>query len=236
MKPVSAPRVGVAGRGTRGFCPGMTEIGNTQEDDEAFADLRDAPRFALLIRTAKIVCPRGEYLCIVRDISASGVRLKLFHPLPADTTLRLELSNGDSYALERRWEKNGHAGFRFVEAVNIHGFMEEPSSWPRRPIRLRVRVPSTIHVGDVANPATVLNLSRYGARIEADVFMAIEQKIRLDVPGLPSLSAGVCWRSGKLYGLILRQTFTFEELARHAAALQPIGGIATGNRLQARRA
>ena len=46
--------------------------------------MRGAQRFTLLIRTAKLVCESGEYLCVIRDVSSTGVRLRLFHDLPAD--------------------------------------------------------------------------------------------------------------------------------------------------------
>ena len=36
------------------------------------AEMRGAERFALLIRTAKLVSESGEFLCVVRDVSASG--------------------------------------------------------------------------------------------------------------------------------------------------------------------
>ena len=79
-------------------------------DDEA--DQRCAPRFTLLIRAAKILSPTGEFLCVVRDASETGVSVRLFHPLPPDVPLTLEMPNGDCLPLERVWETEGKAGFR----------------------------------------------------------------------------------------------------------------------------
>ncbi len=186
-------------------------------------ELRSAQRFALLIRTAKIICKSGEYLCIVRDISATGVRLRMFHALPPFQSLALELGNGDSYALERVWESEDHAGFRFLTPIDVHAFMQEPSKWPRRPIRVGLRLPAMIRTGGAASAATVHNFSRYGAGIETGLFLALEQKLYLEVEGHGPIGASVSWRSGQVYGLILRQTFTFEDLARLAYQLQPFG-------------
>src|SRR5690606_6832932 len=71
---------------------------------EEEAEQRRAPRFTLLIRSAKLTSPYGEFLCIVRDVSETGVSVRLFHPLPADVPLTLELPNGDRHPLERVWE------------------------------------------------------------------------------------------------------------------------------------
>lgn len=200
------------------------EDGSTATDlDTQGENLREAQRFALLIRTAKLVCDTGEYLCVVRDISASGVRLRLFHELPTVERLSLQLANGHTYPLEQVWHREDHAGFRFVGAVNVHEFMEEPSKWPRRPIRLHFKIPATVIADDIGNAAVVHNISRYGARIESERHLALQQKVILDIAGAARINASICWRSGKLFGLVFRQTFTFEELAKLAAMLQPFG-------------
>lgn len=199
----------------------MDQDSNTPEGQAPGENLRDAQRFALLIRTAKLVCETGEYLCIVRDISASGVRLRLFHDLPAAENISLQLSNGYTYPLACVWQRDDHAGFRFTDRIDVHDFMEEPSKWPRRPIRLHFQIPGTVIADDLANASVVHNISRYGARIETDRYLALQQKMILDIPGAARINASICWRSGRLYGLVFRQTFTFEELARLAAVLQP---------------
>ena len=202
----------------------MDDGGTTADPQISGENLREAQRFALLIRTAKLVCASGEYLCVVRDISASGVRLRLFHDLPTAEGLALQLANGYTYPLECVWQHDDHAGFQFTDAINVHEFMEEPSKWPRRPIRLHFRIPATVIADDLTNPCTVHNISRYGARIETDRYLALQQKMILDIPGAARINASICWRSGQLYGLVFRQTFTFEELARLAVVLQPLDG------------
>ena len=83
-------------------------------------DLRDAPRFSLVIRTAKLICRSGEYPCVVRDVSATGVRVRLFDALPPDSHLALELANGERYAMERVW--HGFAqGLVFQQGLRLGG-------------------------------------------------------------------------------------------------------------------
>lgn len=195
--------------------------GSTAADAPISDNNRDAQRFALLIRTAKLVCDTGEYLCVVRDISASGVRLRLFHDLPTIGAVALQLANGYTYPLECVWQRDDHAGFRFTEVIDVHQFMEEPSKWPRRPIRIELGVAATTIAEGVAGAAVIQNISRYGAKIESERFLALQQKIVFDIAGAARINASICWRSGRHYGLVFRQTFTFEELARLAAVLQP---------------
>lgn len=188
--------------------------------DQRGAEQRGAERFALLIRTAKLVSEQGEFLCVVRDVSATGVRLKLFHPLPDIARMALELANGDFQFIEKVWEADGHAGFRFSAAIDVHAFIAEPSPWPRRPVRLRVRLPGLLHADGGASAVWLNDLSQAGGRIECSRHLAVEQRVKLEVAGLPSLIANVCWRSSPDYGLVFQQAFALADLARLTADLQ----------------
>jgi hypothetical protein len=184
------------------------------------AEQRGAERFALLIRTAKLVTEQGEFLCVVRDVSATGVRLKLFHPLPDVARMALEQANGDFHFIEKVWEADGHAGFRFSAPIDVHAFIAEASPWPRRPVRLRVRLPGLLHADGGACAVWLNDISQAGGRIECPRHIAVEQRVKLEVAGLPPLIANVCWRSSPDYGLVFQQTFALADLARLTARLQ----------------
>ncbi len=190
----------------------------------SFEDMRGAQRFTLLIRTAKLVCESGEFLCIIRDVSETGLRLRLFHALPADARMALELANGEHYFIERVWERDSHAGFRFAAPIEVQAFIAEVSPYPRRQLRLRLQFPAVLTAAAQASVATVRDLSPQGARIETERFLALGQPLRLEGDGFPAIMAKVCWRSGSDYGLAFEQVFTLEGLAVLAAELQHVGG------------
>ncbi len=101
--------------------------------------MREAPRFSLVMRSAKLLCETGEYICVVRDISATGTKIRVFHQMPPDTHLYLELANGHRYAMERVWQEGDHAGFRFSAPIAVAEFVEEASDHPRRQLRLGIQ-------------------------------------------------------------------------------------------------
>lgn len=185
----------------------------------SFEEMRSDQRYTLLIRTAKLVCESGEFLCIIRDVSATGVRMRLFHDLPADGHMALELSNGEIYFIERVWERDGHAGFRFSAPIEVAGFIAEVSPYPRRQPRLRLEFPAVLSSESQASVATVRDLSPQGGRIETSRFLAIGQRIRLEGEGFPAIIARVCWRSGADYGLAFEQVFTLAQFGAMAARL-----------------
>ena len=202
----------------------MTQVQQDASEQVApFAELRAAARSSLMCRTAKILCESGEYVCVVRDVSETGTRLRLFHVPPPDRHLFLELANGDRYAMERVWMRDGDVGFRFSCAIDVERFIAEPSPYPRRPIRLKLQRPADILADGVTVPAVLLDLSQQGARIEAGRKFALEQKLWLAVDGQPERFGCVRWRTGYTHGLVLQQSFRLDELAYYALALQPFG-------------
>jgi hypothetical protein len=180
---------------------------------EGGPDQRSAPRFTLLIRSAKLTTPDAEYLCVVRDASESGISVRLFHPLPADVPLTLELPNGDRHALERVWEEEGKAGFRFADAADLMRIIEGPSRYSKRPLRVSLDLPCDIVAGIRRASGTLRNLSQQGALITTDERLSLVQRVKLAAPGMPEVAAKVRWRRNDQYGLSFEDNFQFGDLA-----------------------
>ena len=184
---------------------------------------RSADRFTPLIRTAKLVGASGEFLCVVSDISATGVSMRVFHALPPDKALCLEMPNGDQLPIEMVWEADGRAGFRFAGPVNLDRILEGRSEWPKRPIRLNLSMPVELRGITGIFDAELCNISRQGAQIECDARLAIDQRLRMKGPCLPEVETKVRWRHGSAYGLVFDSLIQFDDLARIAARAQRLG-------------
>ena len=158
---------------------------------EAGAELRTAERYKPLIRTAKLIGASGEFLCVVSDVSTTGVSARLFHPLPKDKALCLEMPNGDQLPLETVWEEEGRAGFRFACPVNLDRVVEGRGEWPKRAIRLNIEMPVQLSGISGRLEGTLRNISSQGAQIECGSRLAIEQRLRLRGRFLPEIEAKV---------------------------------------------
>ena len=192
------------------------------------AESRAVPRFTLLIRAAKLTAPDGEYLCVVRDASETGVSVRLFHPLPPDVPLTLELQNGDRHDLERVWEEDGKAGFRFAAPTDIERIVESPSRFAKRAVRVNLDLPCMVRVGEHKIPAQLRNLSQNGAQIATDERLSLVQRIKLAGEGMPEIAAKVRWRRNDAYGLSFEENLQFADLARIVFAMQRREGREAG--------
>ena len=185
-------------------------------------DRRSAPRFTMLIRSAKLVWKGREFLCIIKDVSETGVSLRVFHQMPADedVELELELGNGDRYPLKLVRQDGGLAAFNFVGEVDLARLIEEPTAYRKRQARLNVMLPATVSGLTGSEMVYITNLSQQGARIECEKKFAVHSRLKLSAKGLPEIGAKVRWCRDSQAGLVFETTFAFEEFARLAATLQ----------------
>lgn len=182
---------------------------------------RATPRFTLLIRTAKLVSRSGEYLCVVRDISNEGVKVRTFHQLPDSEGFAIELASGERHAVDKVWEDGWVYGFHFAAPVPLQRLLADaPDGLRKRPVRLHLALPLQLQVEGRTIDSTFVDISQHGACIECPEHLAINQRVRLASDCLPELVGCVRWRRRPFYGLIFEQTFRFDELARLTAPHQ----------------
>ena len=182
---------------------------------------RTTPRFTLLIRTAKLVSSSGEYLCVIRDVSTEGIKVRTFHQLPNDENFVIELASGERQPVDKVWEDGWVYGFHFAAPVTLERLLAEaPDGLRKRPVRLRLALPLQLHAGNRPIDATFVDISQHGACVECGEHLAINQRLRLTSDCLPELVGCVRWRRRPFYGLIFAQTFRFDELARLTAPHQ----------------
>jgi hypothetical protein len=201
-----------------------------QRDDEQVptaqgreAEQRAAPRFTLLIRAAKLIVDgESEFLCVIRDASASGLKIRLFNPLPPHSDLAIEMSNGDRYLVEQIWSEGEYAGFRFTGDVDIERLLDEShGAFPKRQVRLRIHLDAILHSGGEAVRVAFQDISQQGACIESDKWLLMNELVRLETGVMQPIYAKVRWRSHPRYGVLFEQTFKLDELAHLTATLQP---------------
>lgn len=203
------------------FAARGSQIAGVNEDG---SEQRAAPRFTLLIRAAKLICEAGEFVCVIRDVSETGISVRLFHALPAGDAFQLQMPAGAVYDLMRVWERGVEAGFRFAAPVAVEQLINEAGRFPKRGLRLAISFPATIATLTQTCPAVVVNISQQGALLECEGLFAIEQTVRLaagDVASaLQEIRAKVRWRRAAQYGVVFDDTFTLGDFARLAAHLQ----------------
>ena len=183
---------------------------------------RGAERFTLLVRTGKLVVDGREYLCVLRDASATGVKLRLFHAIPKGNQLALELTNGERHPMQLRWMHEEHAGFQFDSPIDVRALIDDRGKFPKRQIRVNVNHEVVVCAHNREFTAVLRNISQQGACLESLERMMLRETARIQIPGFPVIVARMCWRDHPRYGLVFEAGFGLEELARLLAPLQEL--------------
>ncbi|WP_375289241.1 PilZ domain-containing protein [Qipengyuania sp.] len=181
---------------------------------------RNAPRFTSLIRAAKLVSAQGEFVCVLRDVSSTGVRLKCFHRQPTDDVVGLELQNGEMFEIRKVREDGFEASYTFLTPVPVETLIHANSVFPRRQLRIAMAIPVKLRTLTGVIPAITVNLSQQGARLEPEGQLALAQSVTLEGPHLPAIRAKVRWRREGSCGLVFEDTFTLADFAVRTARLQ----------------
>ena len=184
------------------------------------AERRRAMRYTSLIRSAKLVSHQGEFVCVIRDVSESGISLRSFHALPTDDRMELVLQNGLRYELDKVRRQGLEASFTFAEAVDVQQLIVETGKFPRRQLRLEMCLPATVSTLAQTYNGEIQNISQQGALLDCEARFAIEQPIRLEARHLPKVRAKVRWRRENTFGLAFDNHFSLREFALLAANLQ----------------
>ncbi len=195
-------------------------------DSEAGAEHRAAARKSAMLRTAKVVCQAGEYVCLIRDLSELGIGLSFLHEAPPEPRIILQLTNGLTYPLERVWAGKRQAGYRFGSEISLDEFLHEESPFANRPIRLEISAQARITDGRTITRVGLIDISREGAKFESDGLHPEGRLVSFEALGLPQRLGQIRWQKGKQFGMRFQHPLEIRELATMAVRSQPLDAIA----------
>lgn len=166
----------------------MSEV-QYQQSAQTNAVKRAAP----MLRSAKVVCLAGEYVCLVRDVSEDGLLLSFLHDVPPEPRIILVLANGQTYPIQRIWAGEGQAGYRFAGSMVMDEFLHESAPFQLRPVRLTINASARLIDGVASHVAELRDLSTHGASFECGARFSPGRLISVQVNGLAPSLAQVVW-------------------------------------------
>jgi hypothetical protein len=172
----------------------------TPSDDHRFAP-RD-PRMLTVLLVGRLIGPRGDGLCRIRNISAGGLMAETCAPFTAGDAVRIELRGDHSFSGDVRWAESNRIGIRFDRPIpDIKELLTELRATDRGSrIRQEPRSPQLptdcrvdLRIDGRRYRGTMTDLSQHGARLAADAPLARDQLLTLTIAGLPPLQGVVRW-------------------------------------------
>ena len=126
-------------------------------------DRRADERYVSLLRVGALTVDGRRELCLIRNISAGGMMIRPYSPIPVGAQLSVELKQGDSVSGIAQWSDSGMVGVVFDEPIDVVALLtgSDGKPQPRMP-RIELNCSALIrHDGDVFR-VEVVNISQGG--------------------------------------------------------------------------
>ena len=179
---------------------------------------RSGKRQKLVLRVGVISSADRTSYCLVRNISPAGMAVKVFGQTTPGSMVSIRV--GDEVPIPGRvaWVRDQIAGIEFSEQLPPETLLR--AAQKLAPTRRR----SSPRVGAVAKvllrtggkycPATLLDVSATGARVQLVKAGAVGSTVMVTLPDVPSIRAFVRWQDDRELGLAFEAPIPIEVIAR----------------------
>lgn len=178
---------------------------------------RRATRHTTVFQVAKLCTARSEELCILRDISDTGLRAEVYCRAEPGETVVLEMRTGHRLNGTVVWNRDASIGVQFDGPISVPEVLAHCSFDDRigrmRPPRIDVAMPGLVLSGRQLIDVEICNVSQAGMKIaSADPLMA-GSEVTVRLAGIGQRGAKVRWFRDGHAGLQLLQALTYAEFA-----------------------
>ena len=175
-------------------------------------DDRGAARHLTVLIVGKVSGPRGDYACVVDDISPTGLKARFPHPPLLGERLTFGLRGLPALGATVRWADGLRGGAEFDRPVDLALLCDQRVA---RPPRFPCTRPASLILGGRGYAVTLIDVSPGGAKLNAPSVSAEAsgQAATLLTPGLAAPCAGrVCWVTDRRVGFLFDAPLRPEEL------------------------
>lgn len=185
------------------------------EPETTSDDRREGERHMTLFRVGSIVVDDRRELCLIKNISAGGMMIRLYSHLSEDDRLSVELKSGHPVNGRVSWVKGNNAGVEFDEKIDVVGLLATNEDGPRpRMPRVEVEAPVTLYVNGTPYRAYASDISQGGIKVALDTVLPIDCDVVVNLPGLAPEAGVVRWTRRGEAGIVFNR-------------LMPLSGLVT---------
>ena len=163
---------------------------------------RKNERHVTLLRVGCLIVGDRRELCLIRNVSAGGMMIRIYSDIAADTPVAVELKQGEPIAGTVCWVKEDLAGITFDRPIDIVSLIATSADGPRHRLP-RVEVGCTAWVREDATVHRFkgANVSQGGIRVVGSADLPVGAKVVVTLIDLPPTPGIVRWKDEDAYGI-----------------------------------
>jgi hypothetical protein len=176
-------------------------------------DRREGERHMTLYRVGSILVDDRRELCLIKNISAGGMMIRLYCSIAEGTPVTVELKSGQPIRGKISWVSNQQAGIAFDEPIDVIDILSSAMDGPRpRMPRIETSCFATLRDGANVLRVQVCDISQGGVKIACETILPLGVDIVITLPGLPPQPGIACWSSGGFVGITFNRLLPLGEL------------------------
>jgi PilZ domain-containing protein len=185
---------------------------------KAQLERRGQKRQRALLRVALLHDEGIKDLCVVKNISASGLSARVYRKLTSGTNVRVEFRSGELLSGSVVWERDWEVGIVFPKPIDVESVLA--SRWiteegRRRTLpRIALACRGQLTAGPRSLNVMLQDISQGGARVQTEAPETDIRNVLLSLPDLPPIAGVVRWLGGTQAGISFNECIAFEQLAR----------------------
>jgi hypothetical protein len=167
------------------------------------------------LRVGIFVSAAGRQLCLIRNLSRGGARVRVYRRFRLGSRATLDLKTGHRIKGTVVWAQQGHVGLEFDAPVDIEQLFSTESLAAKghraRLPRVECDAAATVRVGTQIIKGRVVDISQGGIKLESDQAIEPGEAVVL-LPDLYPLASSVRWTDGRYSGIGFKELVPFRRL------------------------
>jgi hypothetical protein len=190
---------------------------SVEETGSQEPERRKEARHKLVLRAAVVEQDGRAAFCLVRNISSTGVQLKVYTQPILGAEISLRVADEPPVSGRVAWVNGDNAGISLDEELNASTLLRVRSKLrphKRRAFpRMEVEAPVILRTRGRVLRASVRDISSLGARVVADTQLQCGDRTIIEFPDLPAISGYVRWAEGQVAGLAFETPIPLQIIA-----------------------
>lgn len=179
-------------------------------------DRRRQSRHMTILRVGTLIIDGRRELCLIRNISAGGLKAHVYSTLESGQQVFVELKTNHRIPGQVTWIEASTVGIAFDEPADVEELLASQSvldnGWRPRLPRVEVDRLATLRLGAKTFGVSTRDISQGGVKIETDQPFEVGDEIVLTLDKFRPVHGVVRWYHEGLCGISFNHVIPFHEL------------------------
>lgn len=176
----------------------------------------EQPRRLTTLRVGTVMIDGRRELCLIRNISAGGLRAHIYSAVTEGQRVSVELKTNQQTSGIINWVREGSVGIEFDHPIDVADLLaaqgEGDNGWRHRMPRVEVDCLGELRIGARIYPVNTCDISQGGVQLEIDHPLKIGDNVVLTLEKWRPIAGMVRWYQEGKGGIAFNQVIPFQEL------------------------